>query len=197
MSGWRNRVGLTVVGVGLAVGALAGCSPTGVALNLATMGEDDRTLREQAKDADIKLELNKAVYDADPRIYRALGFQVWEGRVALTGAVSRPEHKERAVAIAKNIPSVKAVIDEIQIADEARLGVYLNDTVIEERLKARLLMAKDIKAANMSIRAVNGVIYLLGVAHTQEELDRVIQEARDIDAVKKVVDHVKVRPKRP
>ncbi|MEO5374166.1 MAG: BON domain-containing protein [Alphaproteobacteria bacterium] len=187
---------MLAIGTLLLMGGLEGCSPTGAALGITSIESDDRTLREQTLDAEIRISLNKMMFEADSRIYRAVGIQVWEGRVALTGAVSRPEDRDRVIAIAKSISGVKAVIDEIQIADEATLGSFINDTVIEERLKTRLLVSEDLQKVNVSIRAVNGVVYLLGVAHTQEELDRVIQQARDIDAVRKVVDHVRIRPKR-
>ncbi len=46
---------------------------------------------------------------------------------------------------------------------------------------------------NYSIETVNGVVYLIGVAQSQEELDRVINHARQISYVRRIVSHVRIK----
>jgi osmotically-inducible protein OsmY len=57
-------------------------------------------------------------------------------------------------------------------------------------LRSRLLFAKNIQSVNYSIEAVNGTVYLLGVAQDQAELDRVLDVARNVNYVRRVVSHV-------
>jgi osmotically-inducible protein OsmY len=47
-----------------------------------------------------------------------------------------------------------------------------------------------VKNINYTVDVENGVVYLMGIAQDQDELDRVIATARDISDVKKVVNHV-------
>ncbi|MFN3075334.1 MAG: BON domain-containing protein [Alphaproteobacteria bacterium] len=196
---WRHRLRMGAVAcvLGAFAGAVGACSPVGLVVDAAGIVAEDRSTVDQTRDTDIRLSLNRAMLEADSKIFSAIGIQVWEGRVVLTGAVTNPAYRDRAVAIAKGIPNVKTVLNEIQVvADEGGLAAFATDTLIEERLKARLLLADGVQSVNYSIHAVNGVVYLLGVAHSQEEMDLVLSEARRIDSVKRVVNHVRVRPKR-
>jgi osmotically-inducible protein OsmY len=52
---------------------------------------------------------------------------------------------------------------------------------------------KKILAINYSIETVNGIVYLIGIAQNQEELDRVIAHARAIDYVRQIKSHVRVK----
>ena len=40
---------------------------------------------------------------------------------------------------------------------------------------------------------MNGVVYFLGVARSQEELDKVLTLARQMEGVRKVVNHVFIK----
>jgi osmotically-inducible protein OsmY len=53
-----------------------------------------------------------------------------------------------------------------------------------------LLFDSYIKNINYTVDVENAVIYLMGIAQDQAELDRVIAYARDISGVKKVVNNV-------
>ena len=44
---------------------------------------------------------------------------------------------------------------------------------------------------------VNGIVYLIGIAQNQKELDRVIAHARDINYVRNIISHVRVKKGRP
>ena len=82
------------------------------------------------------------------------------------------------------------MINEIEVTTEGGVVNYARDTSISTQLNAKLLFAKEVQSVNYSIEVVNGTIYLMGVAQTQTELDRVIDIARNIGNVKRVVSHV-------
>ena len=48
---------------------------------------------------------------------------------------------------------------------------------------------KYIQSINYSIETVHGAVYLMGVAQSQEELDRVIKLARRIKGVSEVISY--------
>ena len=58
---------------------------------------------------------------------------------------------------------------------------------------------REVLSINYSIETVNGTVYLLGIAQDDAELVRVIEHARGIENVKRVVSHVVVKddPRRP
>jgi hypothetical protein len=60
---------------------------------------------------------------------------------------------------------------------------------VENKLKAKLFVAPGVNSINFRWRAVNSVIYVMGMAKSREELDSVLALAR-VDGVRKIVTHV-------
>ena len=73
------------------------------------------------------------------------------------------------------------------------LAGYGRDTWIAAQLKSKLLFDKQVSSINYSIDTVRGKVFLIGLAQSRQELDRVINHARSIDYVKKVVSYVKIK----
>jgi osmotically-inducible protein OsmY len=82
------------------------------------------------------------------------------------------------------------VINEIQVHDTTSLADRARDLVISKLLQGTLLLDKDVKSINYSADTVNGIVYLFGLARGQSEIDRVINHARNIAYVAKVVSYV-------
>src|SRR5262249_14333702 len=124
--------------------------------------------------------------------------QIYEGRVLVTGTLPDGDQRADAIQLAWKAKGVKEVIDEVEVTKSGGLIDYGRDTLIQNELNARLLFAKGVQSVNYSAEVVNGVIYLLGVSQNQGELDEVLEIARNIANVKKVVSHVIMRddPKR-
>jgi osmotically-inducible protein OsmY len=120
----------------------------------------------------------------------ALNLQVYEARVLVSGTVPNEDQRSDAIQLAWKAKGVREVINEIEVSTEGGVVNYARDTSISAQLNAKLLFAKDVQSVNYSIEVVNGNIYLLGVAQTQAELDRVLDIARNIGNVKRVVSHV-------
>ena len=57
-------------------------------------------------------------------------------------------------------------------------------------MRLRLLREKNISALNFSIETVNKVVYIMGIASTNDELSLVIDQARNIRGVEKVLSYV-------
>ena len=91
------------------------------------------------------------------------------------------------------------MINEIQVTDESGILDYARDTWISAQLKGRLLVDGDVLSINYGVETVNGTVYLIGIAQSEAELARVIEHARGIEDVKRVVSHVVVKddPNRP
>jgi osmotically-inducible protein OsmY len=119
-----------------------------------------------------------------------VNLQVEEGRVLLSGNVRLPEQRVEAVRLAWQAPGVREVINEINVDDTSGLGNYARDTWITTELEATLLLDNAVSSIDYSVETVNQVIYLMGVAQSQAELDRVIGHAKEISYVRRVVSYV-------
>jgi osmotically-inducible protein OsmY len=173
---------------------LTACSPAGVAVGAgATAGvaaSEERGIKGAVTDAGIRIEINDLWLDAGFELYKNVSLQIYEGRVLIAGRVPTQEIADEAARLAWQPDNVREVINEIQVKDDAGAEAFARDALINARLDSKLLFTDGISSINYSTRAVAGTVYLLGVAQSQAELDRVFQVARNIPDVKAVVSHV-------
>jgi osmotically-inducible protein OsmY len=171
-----------------------GCTPVGVAAGGAAVGvtaaQTEKGFRRSVADTEIRIAINDLWFQADEEMFRKVNLQVQEGRVLLTGNVRLPEQRVEAVRLAWQAPGVREVINEIEVSDTSGLSNLARDTWISTQLKSTLLFDKDVSSINYSIETVNQAIYLMGVAQSQAELDRVVGHAKSISYVRRVVSHV-------
>lgn len=172
---------------------LAGCSTAELAIGGgATAGvaaSEERGISGSLSDAQIIAQINYAWLDKNVDIFHSLNLSVYEGRVLVTGLLPSQEQVDEAIAIAWKTNGVREVINEIIVDPSGRTGTFATDSFITAQLKAKLLIDKDVSAVNYSVDAVRGIVYIMGVAQSQAELDRVIGYARNIRYVQKVVNH--------
>ena len=126
----------------------------------------------------------------------AIGVEVYDGRVLLTGLTKDTNVSDEAVRIAWKTRGVKKVINEIKLEKASTIADFAHDTWITTKLKSRMTFDKNILAINYLVETVNRSVYLLGVAQDAEELKRVVGHASSIDRVREVVyDHVRIKGK--
>ena len=131
-----------------------------------------------------------------PPIFSKVGLDVHEGRVLLTGTVNNPQNRLDAVRLAWQVDGVRQVINEIQATDEGGVLDYSRDVWITTQLRSKLVFDSEIFAINYSIKTVNKVVYLMGVSQSEAERDRAVRYARNIDYVRKVVSHMRIKSER-
>ena len=115
------------------------------------------------------------------------------GTVLLDVAEVVQDDRIEAVRIAWLADGVTEVLTEIQVTDRGGLVDYAHDTWITTQLRSKLLLDKDVRAINFNVETVNGVVYLIGIAQDQAELERVTNHARTITNVVKVVSHARLK----
>ncbi len=164
----------------------------GVGARAGVSAAQEGGIARTAKDARIQAEINDLWFKYDVATFAKLDLTVNSGRVLITGVVQDPDHRVEAVRLAWQPVGVTQVINEIKIADSTGIKGYAKDTWITTRLRALIVFNKEIQSINYSIDTVQGTVYLMGFAQSQEELDNVIETARTISGVSQVVSYVKV-----
>ena len=201
MTAMENRRPVArLVLLGAAALALTGCAGAVVG-GVATTGvvaAQERSVGAAIDDGIIRLDLNRRLFEASEVLYVGVGLDVVEGRVLLTGIVPTPEHRVDAAKLAWLAPGVKQVLNELDVSPRRDVVDFVRDKRIGGHLRIELLRDLDIVDINYAVATVNGVVYLLGIAQDQAELDRVVGHASNIGGVKKVVSHVLLKddPKR-
>jgi osmotically-inducible protein OsmY len=112
--------------------------------------------------------------------------------VLLSGRVPSQADKAEAERVAWSVSSVDEVANELVI-DKFNMGRDINDRWITEQVRARIISDSDVKGVNYNIQVYNGVVYLLGIAKSEDELRRAAEHASKVKGVQKVVSYVKMR----
>ncbi len=182
----------------LAAGSLGlnACVPAAIVGTAAAVGvaaAQERGIEGTAEDIQIRTEINHLWLQADENLMYEVELQVQERRVLLSGTVSSPELRLKAVRLAWQAEGVKEVINEIEVTDKSSVTDYARDTRITTELRSMLLFDQEVRSVNYSIETVNQVIYLMGVAQDEAELQRVVDHARNVAYVRRVVSYVQMK----
>ena len=191
----RRRPGPGAAALAAAAGGLlflSGCTNPFIdtATTAAVEAAKERSVSDAVGDLGIRAELNHLFFQDDIVLYHHVSFSVIEGRVVLTGDVSRPEDRVRAQQIARQAAGVRELTNEIQVTEDDGILDYVTDTLITTQLEAKLFFDFNVMSFNYDIDTVNGTIYLMGIARSEDELALVMEHARSIENVRQVVSHV-------
>jgi osmotically-inducible protein OsmY len=119
-----------------------------------------------------------------------LNVKVIDGTAILSGRVERAEDKLKMTKFAWETAGIKAVRNDIVIADQTSFQQRAKDILISSQLSTALLLNKKINSRNYNLETINGKVYIYGMARTTEELDEVIKEAKLIPGVAEVVPSI-------
>ncbi len=186
----------TAVVVVLSAVLLSGCAGAviGAGATTATAAAEERGLEGAVDDAKIRAEINHLWFQRDIEMYRQVTLTIKEGRVLLTGTVPNADARVEAVRLAWQPAGVREVLNEIKVSGEdSNGGSGLSDFAISQKMKTKLLFDKEVRNINYTVDVNESVIYLMGIAQSEAELERVIAYARDISGVRGVVNHVRLK----
>ena len=175
--------------------ALTACAAPGIVAGAATAGlavAQERSIGTVIDDTAIELQIQHYLLQASDGLFIRVGIEVHEGRVLLTGVVPAPDDRVEAVRQAWQVNGVLEVINEVQVSDRAGITDYLRDVKITSQLRFKMLRDRDISDVNYTVETVNGIVYLMGIARSRPELDKVTTHARNIAGVQKVFSHVRL-----
>lgn len=187
---------LRAIGVVLMCSVLTGCSswiPTGVnnginyGINIGQALSADRSLYNVMYDLTTKNTINNALLDE--ALILNISTDVYQGIVMLTGFAKDEETRQKAETLARKVEGVREIYNDIQVTDENRLLSLPKDLLIETALTTQMVLEPGVSSVNYQMRAANGIVYMIGVAKSRSELDRVIALTRSSGA-RKIVSHV-------
>ncbi|RIK99273.1 MAG: transporter [Burkholderiales bacterium] len=181
----RLRRTLLVAAVLAASLGASGCLPvvaTGAAVGtLAAL--DRRTVGAQTEDQAIELKAAAQIRD---RIGSGVSVTSFNRKVLLTGQVANERDKRTAEAIVAELPNVRSIHNELQVAGVPSLSTSAADSAITARVKAAFLETADLQANTIKVVTESGTVYLMGLV-SRREADRAAQVASRVAGVQRVV----------
>jgi len=182
-----NAMQRLLLGATLALPLLQGCMEmmmVGTGVALATV-EDRRTTGAQLEDRGIEL---RAANRIDDRLGERVHVNVtsFNRYVLLTGEVVDEATRAEVEGLARGVPNVLGVSNDLQVAGKSSTTSRSNDTLITSKVKARIADANKFNVFHVKVVTEAAVVYLLGVVTEQEAADAV-EIARTTAGVRKVV----------
>ena len=174
---------------------ISGCQTaymTGIS-KAVLIDKEERSFNNYVEDTIILAQLKNEYFSNNENIFFQVSVDVREGRVMLTGIVEQIDERIEATKLAWGIKGVNEVINEIQISNDEGILDYADDLVMKTKINAKLLLEKNILNLNYSVEVVNGIVYLIGIAQDQKELDAVTEISKNTYGVISVISYVRLK----
>lgn len=171
---------------------LSGCvwvAATGAVVGVSA-ARQERTIGNAVDDKRIQTALNGRLFGQSAGLFLRVSTTVIEGRVLLAGRVDSPETRLEATRVAWSVEGVRKVDNDIEVTDSSGWLDGPSDLIMQTQLAATLLSDKSIKDINYTTDVVHGVIYLMGVAQDQGEINRVLAHAQKVNGARRVENYV-------
>ena len=168
--------------------ALFGCVEAvivgGVAAGVV-MAADRRTAEVMFADQGIEFTAGSRINDA-LKDQGHVNVTSYNYTVLLTGEVPTVQARADAEKVASEVPKVKTVVNELQVAGTSSAASRSNDAYITSKVKSNFLGNGKFKPTDIKVVTEASVVYLLGMV-TREEADAATEVARGTAGVQKVV----------
>ena len=173
---------------------LSGCVSmvigAGATVGVAVM--EERPFKVHLRDTTIATEIRYNLVEASEKFITGVGIEVYEGKALITGVVENEVMRAHALKLVWKVEGLKDVYNELQVGDNG-ITNFAKDSWVTTQLKSKTTLDQDVLAINYTIETVNGVVYLIGIAQSKREIDKVIAHARSLSYVKRVISHVRIK----
>ena len=168
-----NRLRVLMAGCALLVTFACAASDPGITTAVKSKLTTDDTVKAHQIDVDTK-----------------------EGVVTLSGTVTDPMAKTRAVELARGTDGVRNVVDNISVASQTVADPddrsMIGDAAITAAVKTKLLADTRVSGLAIDVDTKDGVVTLIGTVKTAAQKTAALEIARGTDNVKSVEDQLKV-----
>jgi osmotically-inducible protein OsmY len=179
-----------LIGATLLLSACVPAAIIGGSTALSRSVAQERTTMDALTDAEVKLGVTTRLANRSGALYRDVFVDVVEGAVVLTGSVPRAEDRIAATEAAWETPGVAAVDDALTVRGDSGTVAYLRDVGIANQLRYKLELEPGVRRRNYTVTTIDSTVHLTGLARSEKELQRVVEIARTIPGVVRVVSHV-------
>lgn len=166
---------------------LYGCAAAvvgGAAAGGYLVGEDRRTAAVLAEDQDIEVRVKNRVTDKYPDAH--LNATSYNRLVLLTGETPSAQAKSEIERIAREVPRVRGIYNELTVGPATPLSSRTNDSYITSKVKARFVDNGRFNPIHVKVVTEDAVTYLMGIVK-RAEAETATQIARTTSGVKRVV----------
>jgi osmotically-inducible protein OsmY len=178
-----------------ACASLGGCATAtvGAIAGVGLFAVQERTIGEGIDDAAASQRVKMRLMAADRTAFAEVDVEVASGNLLLSGSVPTPQHRDAAATIARSVPNLSQIYNELVVGEPSTWRRSAEDEFITAQIRARLTASAAVRAINVNIETFHGAVYLMGIARSDEELRRAAEIASVVPGVTRVVSFMEVR----
>lgn len=152
----------------------------------------DQSVGQTIDDIGASNEIKARMLSESSSRFGEVAVEVSAGLVLLTGRVYSAEDRTRAEGIAWTSVYTQDVANELTIEQPGGFFANVADEIISARVRSRLIGSSSVKSININVETYNGVVYLMGIARSPDELRKAAEEASVVGGVKQVVSYMRL-----
>ena len=174
---------------------VGGCmtAALGAAASVGVLAVQDRTIGEGIDDASASQQVKARLMAADRLAFQEVDVEVAGRNLLLSGVAPTAEHRAAAETIARGVPTLQHIFNEIAVGPPSSFARNAQDEWITAQVRTRMTASSFVRAINFNIETFNGNVYLMGTARSEQELQRAAEIASLVRGVQRVVSFVEVR----
>lgn len=180
-----------IIAICLLATTLQGCLfAIGAAISAGVIGAvvyDKRSAQTTEQDNTINTSIQDKLSNV-PEITKGSHIVVatYNGIVLLAGQTPNQTLKDEAYAIAQTVPNIHKLYNEITVEGKPSKLTEINDSMINTKIKTKLIADKNLESSEIFVVTVDGITYLMGSV-TKHQSDLAATIAQHVSGVTKVV----------
>jgi len=175
---------MTTIAASALLVALAACTPTRTTKS-AGEGLDDGVITTR-----VKAELARN----DKTSALRTNVETFRGTVQLNGFANSTEEKAEAGRVARSVPGVKRVDNNLKVdASRRSAGEFVDDKVIVTKVKADLIADPVVAGHEVTVEAHDGVVLLGGFVDSADQKAQAERVASAVGGVKSVDNQISIK----
>ncbi|MDO9632647.1 MAG: BON domain-containing protein [Humidesulfovibrio sp.] len=153
---------------------------------------------EVVDDTAITAKVKADIFQAPTLKSSEINVETFKGVVQLSGFVASQADKDRAAEVARMVPGVKEVRNDVLLKDKtttssATMGQIVDDTAITANVKTDILHEPTLKSAEIKVETFKGVVQLSGFVGTQADIAKAGELAGKVNGVKSVRNDMRLK----
>jgi len=176
----------------LSLQSCAGPIIGGVGAIAFSSSAQEKGLGTSINDKVVYVKLRNAIYDWSPSVAEKISISVNDGSILVTGILKDVDTKIELTKVIWGVSGIKEVNNKVQISETNNLKNIAKDLASLGEIKAKLMASKKLNSLNFSIDVVNNIVYISGIASSEEEIAIVTQIAQEARFIEEVQNFVKI-----
>lgn len=152
---------------------------------------------EYTDDKSLRLRVSTALSDNPDYKFDGVSVNVSKGVAELGGLVDVFSQKVKAYDIARLVPGIKDVQDNITVKEQiaANTGESVDDTSLTANVKSALDDNPGYTYAEVTVQTFRGAVQLSGFVNTVDQKNKAGVIAREVSGVREVLNNITVKDK--